>query len=267
MAPVDQVGTVLAAGTGRWGYGMDLALQGKVAIVTGAGRGLGKAIAGALAGEGVRLALLDVDWPVEAVASSETAAGSTSLILQVDVAQGEAVRAAVARVQAEFGRIDILVNNAGIASFTMIPDISEQEWDHVLAVNLRSVLLMSQAVFPIMRQQGGGVIVNMTSMAGKVGGLKIGPAYSASKAGIICLTISLARSGAAAGIRVNAVAPAFIESAMMPAARRDEYVPLIPLGRMGTPADVAAAVLFLASERAGFITGEIMDVNGGALMD
>ena len=153
------------------------------------------------------------------------------------------------------------------SSHTPIPDVTQAEWDRVMAINLRSVLVMSQVVFPIMKRQGSGAIVNMASMAGKVGGLKVGPAYSASKAGIICLTISFARVGAPYRIRVNALAPAFIKSAMMPVEKSNEYIPLIPLGRMGTPADVAAAVLYLASDKASFITGEMLDVNGGALMD
>jgi 3-oxoacyl-[acyl-carrier protein] reductase len=160
-----------------------------------------------------------------------------------------------------------LVNNAGIASFAAVLEVTPDEWDRVLAVNLRSVLLMSQTVFPFMKRQGGGVIINMASMAGKVGGVRIGAAYSASKAGIICLTKSLAQAGAPHRIRVNALAPAFIESAMMPAERRADFVPLIPLGRMGQPEDVAAAVLYLVSERASFVTGEVLDLNGGALMD
>jgi len=246
---------------------MELGLQDRVALVTGAARGLGEAIAQTLAEEGARLALVDVDWP--ALQETAKAIGSRDRVipLQADVSEESSVRDAVEGVLQEYGRIDILVNNAGIASFARIPEITPAEWDRVLAVNLRSVLLMSQAVFPIMRRQGTGTIVNMTSMAGKVGGLKIGPAYSASKAGIICLTISLARAGASHGIRVNAIAPAFIESAMMPAEKRNEYIPLIPLGRMGTPADVASAVLYLVSDRASFITGEVLDVNGGALMD
>jgi NAD(P)-dependent dehydrogenase (short-subunit alcohol dehydrogenase family) len=246
---------------------MELGLQNKVAIVTGAARGLGQAIAQTLAEEGARLALVDVDWP--ALQETAKAIGSRDRVipLQADVSEENSVRDAVEAVLQEYGRIDILVNNAGIASFPRIPEITPTEWDRVLAVNLRSVLFMSQAVFPIMKRQGVGVIVNMSSMAGKVGGLKIGPAYSASKAGIICLTISLARAGAPHGIRVNAIAPAFIESAMMPVEKKDEYVPLIPLGRMGTPADVASAVLYLVSDRASFITGEVLDVNGGALMD
>ena len=246
---------------------MELGLSDKVAIVTGAAHGLGKAIAEALAEEGARLALLDVDWPTLQATAHAIGDRRRVLPLQTDVSEQSAVRDAVERVLEELGRVDVLVNNAGVVSLTRIPDVSPTEWDRIMAVNLRSVLLMSQAVFPIMKDQGAGVIVNMASLAGKVGGLTVGPAYSASKAGIICLTISLARTGAPHGIRVNAVAPAFIESAMMPPEKRNEYVPLIPLRRMGLPADVASAVLYLASDRSSFITGEVLDVNGGALMD
>jgi len=246
---------------------MELGLQDRVAIVTGAARGLGKAIARALAQEGVKLALLDIEQGAlqETVAALSSKTGTISSY--TDVSDEEQVRQAVEQAVSVYGRVDILVNNAGIASFAAVPDITQAEWDRVLDVNLKSVLLMSQAVFPIMKRQGRGAIINMSSMAGKVGGLKIGPAYSASKAGIIGLTLALARAGAPHGIRVNALAPAFIESSMMPGERSAELAPLIPLGRMGAPDDVASAVLFLASDRASFITGEVLDVNGGALMD
>jgi len=255
--------TSLIGGGGK----MELGLQDRVAIVTGAARGLGRAIAEGLAGEGAKLALLDVDWPTLQETAGAIGGQSGVLSLQTDVSEESVVRDAVGQILREYGRVDILVNNAGITSHARIPEIAQSEWDRVMAINLRSVMLMSQAVFPVMERQGGGVIVNMASMAGKVGGLKVGPAYSASKAGIICLTLSLARAGAPYGIRVNALAPAFIESAMMPAEKKDEYIPLIPLGRMGTPADVASAVLYLVSDRASFITGEVLDVNGGSFMD
>jgi 3-oxoacyl-[acyl-carrier protein] reductase len=246
---------------------MELGLKDKVAIVTGAARGLGKGIAEALAEEGARLGLVDVDGPALQETAGAIGGRERALPLHADVSDPSAVGGAVDQVLGEYGHVDILVNNAGIASFLPVPEVPTEEWDRVLAVNLRSVLLTSQAVFPIMQRQGGGAIVNMASMAGKAGGLKIGPAYSASKAGIIGLTFSLARAGAPYGIRVNALAPAFIESEMMPPEKPEEYLPLIPLGRMGTPADVASAVLYLVSDRAGYITGEVLDVNGGAWMD
>ena len=246
---------------------MDLGLRDKVAIVTGAARGLGKAIAEALAEEGAKLALMDVNWTDLQETASALGDLHSVIPLQVDVSDQGAVQEGVDTVQRAFERVDVLVNNAGIQSFAAVPDITSAEWDRVMAINLRSVLLMSQAVYPIMQAQGGGAIVNMASMAGKVGGLKVGPAYSASKAGIICLTLSMARSGAPHGIRVNAIAPAFIASAMTPVEKEEEFLPLIPLGRLGTPADVAAAVLYLASDRASFLTGEVLDLNGGALMD
>ena len=246
---------------------MDLGLRDKVAIVTGAARGLGRGIAEGLSQEGVRLALLDIDGTALEETAGKLGSRDTVLALQADVSDAGAVSAAVADTVEALGRVDILVNNAGIASFTPVLEVTPEEWDRVLTVNLRSVLLMSQAVFPFMRRQGSGVIVNMASMAGKVGGVRIGAAYSASKAGIICLTKSLAQVGAPHQIRVNALAPAFIESAMMPPERHADLVPLIPLGRMGRSEDVAAAVLYLASERASFVTGEVLDLNGGALMD
>ena len=246
---------------------MDLGLRDKVAIVTGAARGLGKAIALALVQEGTKVAALDIEGDALQHTLCALHQDGCAIGLQVDVADDASVAVAVRQVISVYGRIDVLVNNAGISSFTPIPHITTAEWDRVLAVNLRSMLLLSQAVFPLMQVQRSGVIINISSLAGKIGGLAIGAAYAASKAGILGLTFSLARAGAPHNVRVNALAPAFIESPMQPAENVAQYLPLIPLGRMGTPEDVAAAVLFLASDRATYITGEVLDLNGGASMD
>jgi NAD(P)-dependent dehydrogenase (short-subunit alcohol dehydrogenase family) len=246
---------------------MELGLRDKVAIVTGAARGLGRAIAEALAGEGARVAMVDLDRAALEDAARAVAQRAPAIAVAADVGSDTQVREVVRQVLDAYGTIDVLVNNAGISSNATLAEVTAAEWDRVMGVNLRSVLLLSQAVFPTMVARRRGAIINMASMAAKVGGLKVGPGYTASKAGIIGLTFSLARTGAQYGIRVNALAPAFIESAMMPVEKRGEYVPLIPLGRMGTPQDVANAVLFLASDAAGYITGEVLDVNGGAHMD
>lgn len=246
-------------------------LEGQVAIVTGGARGIGAAIGRALAQEGARVALADVDL----AAAQRTAAelpppGGPGWALAVDVADREAVQAMVSQVQAEFGRVDILVNNAGICPLTPFEEIEEAEWDRVLAVNLKGAFLCSQAVVGLMKERGYGRIINISSVAGKMGGVMVGAHYAASKAGLLALTWCLARAYAPYGITVNAIAPATVDTDMTrawPEEVRQNLAQSIPLGRLGRPEEVAAAAVFLASEEAGFITGEVLDVNGGFLMD
>jgi 3-oxoacyl-[acyl-carrier protein] reductase len=169
-----------------------------------------------------------------------------------------------------FQRVDILVNNAGIYEVLTLEEISEKQWDRVLAVNLKGAFLCTQAVLPVMKERGEGWIINMTSSAAKTGGLLCGAHYAASKAGIIALTKSVAREVAPHGIRVNAIAPGRIDTPMIHTVSDDEneaFRQQIPLGRIGTGADIAGAVRFLVSDAASYITGEILDVNGGSLMD
>ena len=173
-------------------------------------------------------------------------------------------------VNEEFGRVDILVNNAGICSLTGIEDLSEEEWDEMLNINLRGVFFCSQAVTPIMKKQGHGKILNMASLAGKVGGVVVGAHYAASKAGVICLTKSFAKALAPYGINVNALAPGPIDTAMTqvwPQEMRENFAKQTPLGRFAQTEDLTEAALFLLSDGARHITGEILDVNGGLLMD
>ncbi len=247
---------------------MDLGVCGKIALVTGGASGIGRAVALALAGEDASVAIGDIDAAAGAVAAGEVAqAGSRSLAVTLNVADEASCVAAVEQVTRTLGPVDILVNNAGICPFHTLAEISGEEWDRVLQVNLKGAFLLSQTLLPAMMARGWGRIVNIASMAGKVGGLAVGAHYSASKAGLICLTKSLARTGAARGVTANAVAPAFIRTPLFTDDELARRAAQIPVGRPGEPAEVAAAVLFLASERAGFITGATLDLNGGLLMD
>ncbi|MHB8772261.1 MAG: SDR family NAD(P)-dependent oxidoreductase [Syntrophales bacterium] len=243
----------------------------QVAVVTGAGRGIGRAIALAFAAEGAKVALVDVDAEaLERVRSEVAALGGEVLAAPCDITRSASVGEMVAQVLGRFGRIDILVNNAGIIRRGTIETVTDQEWDAVISVNLTGTFNCCKAVVAPMKRQGGGRIVNVSSIAGKLGDITSAPGYGPSKAGGDALMKTLSRQLAPYGIRVNAVAPHAIEtemSAQWSEERRREIVAGIPLGRLGTPEDVAQAVLFLASDAASFITGEILDVNGGALMD
>ena len=243
----------------------------QVAIVTGAARGIGKAIAVTFVREGARLALIDVDQKSLDTAKGEITKNRGDVIaIPCNITKSVEVKAMVDQVRDQFGRIDILVNNAGIIRRGTIETVTEEDWDRVIEVNLKGTFNCCKAVAPIMKDQGYGKIVNVSSIAGKVGDITSAPGYGPSKAGVDALTKTLARQLAPFGINVNAVSPHAIEtemSAQWSEERRKEIIASIPLGRLGKPEDVAAAVLFLASEEASFITGEILDVNGGALMD
>ena len=240
-------------------------LQHKTALITGAGRGIGRAIAERFAREGARVAVADID-PNTANATA-TAIGPEALGLAMDVSSKAAVLAGTAQVLDEFGQLDILVNNAGYLVYTTFESCSEENWDRMVDINMKGPFLCAQAVIPHMKARRQGAIINMTSLAAKTGGLAAGPPYAAAKAGVLTLTIGLARALAPDQIRVNAIAPGVIDTAMTSAPEHDQLKASIPLGRPGQPEDVASCALFLASDDARHITGETIDVNGGLYMD
>ncbi len=246
-------------------------LTGKVALVTGAARGIGKAIALALAREGCDVVISDIDQEkAQATARDIEDMGRKALAVRTDVSKLEDVKALFEKTIEVFGRLDILVNNAGIIRRGTLEDHSDSDWELVMAVNLRGTYYCSREAARIMKRQGSGRIISISSVAGKVGDITSAPSYGPSKGAVNALTKSLARALAPFGITVNAVAPHAIEtemSAEWSEERRRAVISQIPLGRMGKPEEVAAAVVFLASEEAAFITGEILDVNGGYLMD
>jgi 3-oxoacyl-[acyl-carrier protein] reductase len=243
--------------------------DGKVAIVTGAARGIGRAIAEKLAGEGADIGLCDLkeEWLADAAAAI-AAAGRRSVSVAVDVGNQEGVQAAVTRVVQALGKVDILINNAGITRDTLLVRMSEEDWDAVLDVNLKGAFLFTKAAAKLMMKQRSGVIVNMASIIGLIG--NAGQCnYAASKAGLIALTKSAAKELASRNVRVNAVAPGFIQTKMTDALAEDvrtKMLEAIPMGRLGTPEDVANAVLFLAGEGAAYMTGQVLNVSGGMVM-
>ena len=252
-------------------------LQDRVALITGAAGGLGRATALRFAREGARLCLAD-RAPAQDLLEQIKAEGGQAIAVMADVTDPSSVEAMVASALREFGGVDILVNIAGISSHGASDDVDMATFEHVLRTNLTSVFLCCKAVLPNMRERRYGRIVNMSSILGKNGGNPrpwIDPkeqtragnlAYGASKAGVHALTFYLAKENAHHGITVNSVAPGPIATAMtlnFPESLRS----LIPVGRMGMPEDVADAVAYLAGESAGFVTGEVLDVNGGAWVD
>jgi len=246
-------------------------LKARVAIVTGASRGIGKAVAWIFVREGAKVALIDVETGgLEPLKEEILGGGGQAIAIPCDVSEASEVKQMVDQVQRVFGRIDILVNNAGIIRRGTIETVTEDDWDRVMAVNLKGPFNCSKAVVEIMKKQGYGKIVNVSSIAGKMGDITSAPGYGPSKAGLDALTKTLARQLAGYGIHVNGVAPHAIEtemSAEWSPEKRKTIVDAIPLKRLGKPEDVAEAVLFLSSGTAAFITGEIIDVNGGFLMD
>lgn len=245
--------------------------QGKTVIVTGAGAGIGRAVSLGFAQEGAKVALWDVNHQALLDAAEEIRSlGTEPIPRKVDVSKAREVKEALQELLSNWRRLDVLVNNAGICLVGSIESIEEKDWDRVMEVNLKSVFICSQAVMGIMKAQGEGCIINMGSVAGKVGGIAVGAHYSASKAAVMCLTKSLAKELAPHGIRVNAISPGVVETDMTRMITKGDwslYLSQIPMGRVGTAREVAKAVLFLASEDAAYITGEILDVNGGQLMD
>ncbi len=238
----------------------------KVALVTGAARGIGLAIAQRFLEEGYRVALLDIDGPAVTQAATELADSSGTLALTCDVAAPTEVSAVIARTVAHFGRLDALVNNAGVAVFKSALETTFEEWSRVLAVNLNGPFLMSQAAVPHLLAAGGGAIVNIGSISGlRASTLRI--AYGTSKAAIMHLTKQQAAEWGTLGIRVNAVAPGPVDTTMAKAvhstAIRRDYHDAIPLNRYGTEREIANAVVFLCSEAASYVNGQTLAVDGG----
>jgi len=246
-------------------------LKDRVVIVTGGARGIGRAIAIGFVREGAKVAVIDSDEKrLETLKKEMGKENNGVMVIPCDITKSGDVKEMVDEVRKGFGRIDILVNNAGIIRRGTIETVTEEDWDRVIEVNLKGTFNCCKTVAGIMKQQGYGKIVNISSIAGKMGDITSAPGYGPSKAGVDALTKTLARQLAPYGINVNGVAPHAIEtemSAQWSEERRKEIIASIPLGRLGKPEDVANAVLFLASDEASFITGEILDVNGGALMD
>jgi len=240
-----------------------MTLQGRAALVTGAARGIGLAIASRFVAEGARVALVDVDSGVEGAA---TRLGEQALGLIADVTATAEVERVVASVHQRWGRLDVVVNNAGITGGSRLTwEVSDEEWQRVLAVDLTSVFLVSRAAVRIMLGQGSGRIVNIASIAGKEGNPTLVP-YSTAKAGVIGFTKALAKEVATRGILVNAVAPAVIGTDMVRQMSRetvDMLVAKIPMGRIGRPEEVAALVTWLASDECSFSTGAVYDLSGG----
>ncbi len=246
-----------------------MSLNGKIALVTGAAQGIGRDIALALATDGADVAICDVNLEAAQKTSADIEAlGRKSLALKANVAASADVIAMVDQVVEKFGRIDILVNNAGITRDGLILRMKDEDWDLVLSINLKGAFLCAKAALKHMAKQRGGTIINIASIVGAMG--NAGQAnYVASKAGLIGLTKTIAREYANRGITANAVAPGFIETAMTQALSenvRTELAKQIPMGKLGTPADVANAVRFLASPWASYISGQVIHVNGGMYM-
>jgi 3-oxoacyl-[acyl-carrier protein] reductase len=248
---------------------LKMKLKEKVAIVTGGAQGIGRAIAHLLAKNGADIVIADINGKqAQTTAQEIEALGQRSLAIQTDVSKFvEAENLGKSTVDA-FGRIDILVNNAGITRDGLFLKMKEEEWDSVIAINLKSVFNCSKAVIRYMSKQKAGKIINIASVVGQMG--NIGQAnYAASKAGIIGLTKTLAREFGSRGINVNAVAPGFIDTEMtrsLPEKAKEEFLKNIPLGRMGTPDEVAEVVLFLSTDSSRYITGQVINVNGGLYM-
>jgi 3-oxoacyl-[acyl-carrier protein] reductase len=244
-------------------------LKDKVALVTGAGGVMGRAVVSALVEDGCRVALVDLNAPsLDALVS---AYGGAVLAVPCDISDPAAVHAAHALVEQRLGTVDVLVNNAGILSNNKIEATSASEWRRVMGANLDGAMYWAQAVVPGMKARRWGRIVNTSSLAAKTGGLTAGTAYSVSKGAMSALTFSLARELAAFGITANGIAPAYVKTPMiteqLTEAQRQELLKQIPVGRFCEPEEFAHTVRFLASPLSGFITGEILDLNGGLLMD
>lgn len=246
-----------------------MVLNGKVTVVTGAAGTMGNAVARALLEDGAQVALVDID--AMRLDGLVRFLRGTTIAVPCDITDAGAVRDSHQKIEKLLGPVDILVNNAGVLSNEKSETTEDAEWRRVLAVNLDGAFYWSRAVLPAMKRRGWGRIINVCSLAAKTGGLTAGTAYAASKGALTSLTFSLARETAAHGVTVNGVSPAYVKTPMvteqLTEAQRRQLLMTIPVGRFCEPEEFAHAVRFLASPLAGFITGEILDVNGGLQMD
>jgi 3-oxoacyl-[acyl-carrier protein] reductase len=244
-------------------------VDGRIALVTGASQGIGRACALLLANSGAKVALCARNQEkLDQLADEIKSGGGDATAFKLDVANEDEIKAVVKAVIAQYGKVEILVNNAGITRDQLVMRMKRADWDDVLATNLTAPFLLIQAAISSMLKQRWGRIINITSIFGQIG--QVGQAnYSSSKAGLIGLTMSVAREVGSRNITVNAVSPGFIETAMtevLPAELKENILKNIPLGRSGSDMDVAHAVKYLASEEARYVTGHVLNVNGGILM-
>jgi NAD(P)-dependent dehydrogenase (short-subunit alcohol dehydrogenase family) len=247
-------------------------LDRRVAVITGAGAGIGEAAARLFASEGARLVVVDIDERALAAITAELEAASAVVLdLAGDISQADFCKTVIARTMAQFGRLDILFNNAGIVFNGNLVECTEDEWNKTLDVNLKSMYLLSRNAVPVMQRQGGGSIINMASVAGPTGVANRG-AYSVSKAGVIGLTKSLAADFVKDGIRVNCICPATVDTPSLrqriadspdPEAARRAFVARQPMGRLGSPEEIAAMALFMASDDSRYMTGQAVFMDGG----
>ena len=244
-------------------------LDGKVALVTGAGGTMGSAVVHALRADGCRVAMIDLN--LTSMTALKAQYGDAVLAIACDIGDPEAVKITHEQVVNQLGVVEILVNNAGILSNNKIEATTVAEWRRVMSTNLDGALFWSQCVVPAMKANRWGRIINTSSLAAKTGGLTAGTAYSVSKGAMSALTFSLARELAAYGVTANAIAPAYVKTPMITEqlneAQHQELIRQIPVGRFCEPEEFAHTVRFLASPLSGFITGEVLDLNGGLLMD
>jgi len=247
------------------------ALQGRVAVVTGGGRGIGKGIAGKLAAAGADVIVGDIDMAQAQLTADELSRKNKKVMAaQIDVCREESVAELITRALDEFGNVDILINNAGIMFRTRLMDISVDEWERILQVNLTGPFLCTKAVIPVMKKNGFGRIVNISSSAGRSVSTLGGVHYTASKAGLLGLTRAVAKEVAPFGITVNAVCPGLIDTQMARETSTQEelenFLDSFPIKRLGSSEEIGDLVVFLCSENASYITGASVDINGGDLM-